>query len=241
MQWHELDAAFSVKASGVLPADVTLFGDLLDAVRACREVSFDYRKLTATKSERRTVRPYHVGQIEHGWYLIAHDAERQALRTFALQRITQLQVMKSKFERDPRFNARDHLGGGFGVWSYDGSGSQGHEVRIRLEGYAARVVAERQWHSSQGIRKLKPDGSVIEFQATLAGLEEITRWVLSWGSKARVLGPPELRQRVRDELAQMQASDAPTVRRNPAQGKRALASAALGSQRTRKRVFKAAP
>ncbi|MFZ4594966.1 MAG: helix-turn-helix transcriptional regulator [Verrucomicrobiaceae bacterium] len=203
IHWHELDAAFSVKASGVLPADVTLFGDLLDAVRACREVSFDYHKLTGSKPEHRTVQPYHVGQIEHGWYLLAYDPARKAMRTFALQRITKLQVLKSKFERNPRFNARDHLGGGFGVWSYDEKPNHAHEISIRFEGYAARVVAERMWHSSQEIRKLKPDGSVIEFQAKLSGLEEITRWVLSWGSKAKVLGPTELKKRVREELEKM--------------------------------------
>lgn len=76
-------------------------------------------------------------------------------------------------------------------------------MHIRLEGYAARIVAERQWHPTQAIRKIKPDGSVIEFQADLAGLEEITRWVLSWGSKARVIGPPELEKRVKDELTKI--------------------------------------
>jgi predicted DNA-binding transcriptional regulator YafY len=59
------------------------------------------------------------------------------------------------------------------------------------------------WGVSQVIQKLKPDGSVIEFQATLSGLEEITRWVLSWGSKAKVLGPPELVKRVREEIEKM--------------------------------------
>jgi hypothetical protein len=44
-----------------------------------------------------------------------------------------------------------------------------HEVHIRLEGYAARIVAERQWHPTQAIRKIKPDGSIIEFQADLPG------------------------------------------------------------------------
>ncbi|MCX6852049.1 MAG: WYL domain-containing protein [Verrucomicrobia bacterium] len=144
IEWHELDEAFSVKASGVLPADVTLFGDLLDAVRACREVNFDYHKLTGSKPEQRTVHPYHVGQIEHGWYLLAYDPARKAVRTFALQRITNLSLLKTKFVPDPNFNARDHLG----------------------------------------------------------------RWVLSWGSKAKVLGPPELKKRVREELGKMvQASE----------------------------------
>jgi predicted DNA-binding transcriptional regulator YafY len=175
-------------------------------VRACREVSFDYHKLTGSKPEHRTVQPYHVGQIEHGWYLLAYDPARKAMRTFALQRITNLQVLKPKFERSPRFNARDHLGGGFGVWSYEERPNHAHEISIRFEGYAARVVAERMWHSSQEIRKLKPDGSVIEFQATLSGLEEITRWILSWGSKATVIGPLELKKRVKDELERMVAN-----------------------------------
>ena len=206
IEWHELDKAFSVKASGVLPADVALFGDLLDAVRDCREVNFDYHKLNGNKPEQRTVHPYHVGQIEHGWYLLAYDPARKAVRTFALQRITNLTMLRTKFVRDPRFNARDHLGGGFGVWSYAGEEKRTHEVHIRFEGYAARVVGERQWHPTQAIRKLKPDGSVIEFQADLSGLEEITRWVLSWGSKAKVLGPPELVKRVREELEGMAKS-----------------------------------
>lgn len=206
IEWHELDDAFSVKASGVLPADVTLFGDLLDAVRATREVSFDYHKLSSPGPERRTVQPHHVGQIEHGWYVIAFDPARKGMRTFALQRISNLELTRSKFARQPGFNARDHLGGGFGVWNYADENRPKHEVHILFEDYAARVVAERQWHPTQAIRKLKPDGSVIEFQADLSGLEEVTRWVLSWGSKARVLGPPELKKRVKDELAKMSAN-----------------------------------
>jgi predicted DNA-binding transcriptional regulator YafY len=157
----------------------------------------------SSKPETRTVRPHHIGQIEHGWYLIAFDPARKAMRTFALQRISNLEIHKVKFTRQMGFNARDHLGGGFGVWSYAGEQKRKHEVHIRLEGYAARIVAERQWHPTQAIRKLKPDGSVIEFQADLSGLEEITRWVLSWGSKAQVIGPPELVSRVAEEVEGM--------------------------------------
>jgi len=125
------------------------------------------------------------------------------MRTIALQRLTNLEVLKSKFERDKGFSARTHLGGGFGVWRYYEKENHTQEIRIRFEGYAARVVGERMWHGSQEIVQLKPDGSVIEFRARLSGLEEITRWVLSWGSKARVLGPQALKKRVKDELRAM--------------------------------------
>ncbi len=53
------------------------------------------------------------------------------------------------------------------------------------------------------VETIRPDGSVIEFRARLSGLEEITRWVLSWGSKAQVLGPVALKKRVKDELLAM--------------------------------------
>lgn len=146
------------------------------------------------------MRPYHLGQIEHGWYLVGHDVERRGWRTFALQRMTGLEVLAERFQRDRAFNVQDHLGGGFGVWSYADDGSTPlHEVRVRLDGYAARVVAERRWHPTQEVVLLKEDGSEVEFRARLAGLEEITRWVLSWGSRARALGPAELVERVRRE------------------------------------------
>lgn len=202
--WHELDEAFSVKTAGVLPADALLFGDLLDAVRSRREVRFDYHKLSAPAPERRTVRPHHLGQIENGWYVVAFDPARRAMRTFALQRMANLELTPTRFERDPDFNARSYLGGGFGVWSYPGEPPGRYRVVLRFADYAARVVAERLWHPSQILRKLEPDGSRIEFQADLAGLEEITRWVLSWGSKVSVLGPPELQDRIRQELKAMQ-------------------------------------
>ena len=205
IQWHELDEAFSVKATGVLMADVALFGQLMDAVKSRREIRFEYQKLTVSSPEARRVQPYHVGQIEHGWYLLAWDGEREAMRTFALQRIRHLELLETVFVRDPQFRAEDQMGAGFGVWSYHGADEAEYEVCIMFEGYAARVVSERQWHASQEIKLLKPDGSEIEFRVKLHGLEEITRWVLSWGSKARVMGPEALRERVRGEAEQMVA------------------------------------
>lgn len=202
-RWHDLDAAFSVRMAGVLPADVSLFSDLLNAVMSCREVTFDYHKLTATKPGARHVRPYHVGQIDHGWYVIAFDLARRAMRTFALQRISNLQVLNERFERPKEFSAKDHLEGSFGVWHHDSSDYMSHDVRIRFEGYAARIVAERQWHPSQDIRRLDRDGNAIELRVHVTGLEEITRWILSWGSKAKVIGPAELKERVRGEVEKM--------------------------------------
>lgn len=117
-----------------------------------------------------------------------------------------LELLKSRFRRDPAFNMRDYLSGGFGVWSY-GAGAERLAVRVRFTGWAARVVAERQWHPSQVITPVGEDGSEIEFRAELAGLEEITRWVLSHGRHARVLEPEALRRRIEAEIAVMSSAE----------------------------------
>lgn len=198
LQWQELDEAFSMKTTGALKSDVAVFTTLVDAVLGHREVTFDYRKLTGRGKEHRRVQPYHVGQLQNGWYLIAHDLKRQEMRKFALQRLSGLEVLKTRFQRDPAFSIREYLSSGFGVWGY-APGAERFEVRIRFTGWAARVVAERQWHTSQSITPITDDGSEIEFRAEVAGLEEITRWVLGHGRHACVLLPGVLREAVQAE------------------------------------------
>lgn len=202
LRWQDLDEAFSMKATGGLKSSVEVFTALVDAVLGQSEISFDYQKSPGSKKERRQVQPYHVGQLQNGWYLIANDLLRKDKRTFALQRMSDLKILKTKFKRDPAFNIRDYLGSGFGVWSY-GSEVERFEVCIRFTGWAARYVAERQWHASQKITPLKEDGSEIEFRAEVAGLEEITRWVLGHGRYAKVIGPEALRKAVQAEARAM--------------------------------------
>lgn len=201
--WSDLDEAFSRKSVEAQPRDVKLFGQLADAVLKRLEVTFSYRKLGAPTSESRRVRPYHLGEVEGGWYLIAHDLERGELRTFALPRLTRLKVTTKTFERPINFNGRDHLSRSFGVWSVAGDSTR-HLVRVELIGYAAQLATERRWHPSQEITALNAKGSRVEVRFEVGRLEEVLRWVLSFGRQAKVLGPPELSRMVKDELAAMQ-------------------------------------
>ena len=82
----------------------------------------------------------------------------------------------------------------------EGEKSNQYLIRIRFRGFAARVVAERRWHPSQEVIPVKPDGSEIDLVLRLSALEDITRWILGYGSFAKVLEPQELRERVASEL-----------------------------------------
>lgn len=198
--WSDLDQAFSVKSLGMTERDAFLFDRLAKAVLESRELNFEYRKLADDRPTKRRLQPYHLAEIDGGWYLIGHDLDRGARRTFAVQRMRAVHLTNKRFVRSRDFRLEDHFAGSFGVWSGEDKGGARFNVRIRFFGFAARVVAERRWHPSQEIVAVEPDGSVIDLRLSLSALEDIARWTMGYGSHAEVLEPDELRARVSAEL-----------------------------------------
>ena len=133
--------------------------------------------------------------------MIGHDVERGALRTFALPRMTRTKLLAGGFERPEDFDGREYLRRSFGIWH--SAGDHIHLVRVILKDYAARIAQERRWHPTQETTALDAKGNKVEVRFEAGALEEVVRWVLSFGSKAEVVGPPELRQLVREELKLM--------------------------------------
>ncbi|HJT79799.1 MAG TPA: WYL domain-containing transcriptional regulator [Chthoniobacterales bacterium] len=192
MTWTDLDSAISFRTTGRSTTDVHLFEQLSHALFKHLEVRFEYKKPAGNRYEQRHVQPYHLGCIENLWYLFAFDVDRQQLRTFALPRIRDVRVSKTKFKRPPDFSIGKFLGESFGVFSKPTKTR--YAVRIRFDDFAAPRIQERQWHPSQKIRPLK--NGAIELSLTLGNLEEIERWILSWSTHAQVLSPPELKTRI---------------------------------------------
>lgn len=73
-----------------------------------------------------------------------------------------------------------------------------HTVKVRISPGWARWVGEKIWHESQKVTKL-PDGS-LEITFRVAGLDEIKRWVLSFGPEAVVLEQEKLKETIRKDL-----------------------------------------
>jgi proteasome accessory factor B len=169
---------------------------------------FLYRKPGTKTPEARRVHPYHLTCTDNRWYLLAHDVEREDIRTFALGRISAPDLATDHFPRPAHFDPEKYLRGSFTVMKGDGD----HEVVIEFDPWAADVVRGRQWHSSQQVTNL-PDGR-SRMTMRLSGLEEVERWVLSWGTHATVISPTALADRVHTIAATL-AQRYPTPSRPP--------------------------
>ncbi|MFL6584333.1 MAG: helix-turn-helix transcriptional regulator [Chthoniobacterales bacterium] len=189
--WAEVDDVISFRSTGGSVADLQLFEALSEAVLRSREIAFEYRKLRGAAYEERSVQPYHLASIDNQWYLFAFDTARRQVRTFALPRMRAVRVSDRTFRRPQNFSISSILSQSFGVFSPSGK----HRVRIAFDAFAGRLVSERTWHESQRTRPGRKGGIVLELE--LGSLEEIERWILSWGTHARALAPDELVQRIR--------------------------------------------
>lgn len=181
----------SFKNIGLGKTDLAIFNPLSAAVLHQDEVTFNYRKPGTAQASQRRVHPYHLANRENLWYLVGFDAERQALRTFALPRILKVALTKEKFVRPEDFSPETFFANALGVLG----GSGDFRVVIRFTAAAAERVREREWHESQEMRELPGGG--LEVEMRLGALEEVEQWILGWGAAAEVIGPAKLRANIR--------------------------------------------
>ena len=140
----------------------------------------------------------HLACVESHWYLFAFDLGRDALRTFALTRMSDVEVLSQAFTPPDDFDPNDYLKGSFSVFR----GTDDFEVVIDFDRWAADLIRGRQWHASQDLTEL-PRGQ-LRMTLRLNNLEEIERFLLSWGIHATVVRPKALVTRLRQITEQLQ-------------------------------------
>lgn len=174
-----------------------VLGILLSAIDSGRAVQFPHRSSRAAPYTTRTVEPWGVLTDKGRWYLVGHDRDRDAVRTFRLSRIgpdvTQIGQAGAVTVPDgvdlPQIVARAvaeaPTGAKATVWVADGRGT-----------------ALRRVGSSIGTRQLGGrDGEVIEID--ISSSDRLAREITSYGADAIALEPQSLRE---DVLARLRGA-----------------------------------
>ena len=141
--------------------------------------------------------PYALLFSVRAWYAVGYRSDREALRTLKLSRFTKCTPTGRGYEIPAGFSVEEHLGNAWGMIR----GDTEYDVELRIAPRFAETFADTQWHRTQDLEWLD-DGGVV-FRCRVAGLDEITWWVLGLGSQCTVVAPPELRERVLGEARAM--------------------------------------
>ncbi len=139
------------------------------------------------------VDPYTLVLAKGGLYLLGHAHNRNAIRLFAVERIAALTVTRQHFELPDDFDPEACFADAFGLVR-----DQPMQVTVRFDRDVAQTVRERIWRPGQLVTDQPDGGLLLSFEAS--GALELLAWVLSYGSHAELLEPPELRRELRRQL-----------------------------------------
>jgi predicted DNA-binding transcriptional regulator YafY len=151
--------------------------------------------------ERFSFETYNLVNLNGAWYLLGRLIEKDERRAIPLNRVRGLKETEESYSVPKNFTLNEALDDAFG---FNLSGEP-YRVRLRFRGQAAQLVAEREWHASQRLL-FEPDGRLtLTLQTT--HLEELSRWVIGFGSEVEILGPEALRRICRRRLTDFIATN----------------------------------
>jgi proteasome accessory factor B len=193
-----VDEVLSVRPFAPGDAELETFEVLTRAVRERRAVRFVYRKHGQLRTAEKCVHPYRVAYVNNQWTLFARDPKAgEAVRKFILARLSKPELTAEKFTVPGKFDLDKELSGSLGVFK----GKDDHVVVVDFDAWGADDVRGRRWHSSQELIEL--GAGRLRVKLRLNSLEEVERWVLSFGRHCSVLQPRQLAERVRETAAEL--------------------------------------
>lgn len=186
---------------GPAPADDDkqrqVVGKLVEASLHNRQARMRYFSLSSGRAKEYVLHPYRVVYAQGGMYLLAFVPEYDELRTFAINRIEQLSLLETNFQREASL-PEEPFSHSLGV--HHGTPET---VTVEFEAHVAAFVEGRKWHPSQATERL-PDGRIrLTLQVSIDWA--LKGWILSFGPLARVTAPATLATAVRDDFARAAA------------------------------------
>ena len=170
-----------------------IIGQLMDAMLKNETCYLTYHSFYDDKIKNFKVDPLHFFENDGGLYLLVNTTTFGDIRTLAVERIQEITRTGSSFEYPEDFDPEELLESAFDIVYEDPV-----RVKIWFSADQARYIKERKWSENQEIMD-QEDGSIILSMET-SGWWDVKKWVLSYGSGAKVIEPEAFRMEIVNEL-----------------------------------------
>ncbi len=193
---HGSGKALPIERIRVIPwgerkLDQQVFRIVAGAVLERRQLRFRYRARTTNADSRRSVSPQRLTHYRDNWYLDVWDHDREALRSFAVDRIAEAHALDTAAIDVGESDLNELLASSYGIFA----GKPKAWATIRFSSHAARWVADEHWHSQQKGEWLA-DGR-YELMLPYSNSKELLMDVLKYGPDAEVVSPLSLREEMK--------------------------------------------
>lgn len=174
------------------PGGSEFLAPLFKAIKEEVWVNFDYASFKSGERKRRRVIPLLLKQYRNRWYLISFDFDKEAYTTYALDRMSELDLSKDQAIRPLDFDSDNFFRYAVGI---SNSNLPPEKVIMKASKVAAKYLESLPLHHSQTL-KINKDGSA-KLSLLVGVSEELIREILSFGGSLQVVKPDALRSEVR--------------------------------------------
>ena len=164
-----------------------LYG-LLHAIKNKVQISFSYKKFWEDEMSQRTAEPYALKEFKNRWYVLANDLKDNKVKSFALDRLTELEITRKKFQLPIDFDVNEHYKYCFGIISPNEH--QPQEVILSFDQFQGKYIKTLPLHESQVI--LKDNEEELLIKLTLFLTHDFLMEILSYGDNVKVIQPESL-------------------------------------------------
>jgi predicted DNA-binding transcriptional regulator YafY len=185
-KYIQFEAAVSTGGNDYLPT-------LLEGIQAQKRVWFMYTSFQQQQSKPRKVSPLFLKEYRNRWYLICFDLQKQDISTFALDRMTDLQLLDEAAQIPSDFNATDYFRDAIGITAFRGEALR---IVLKADAIAARYIETQAFHQSQKLLEKHDAYSIFELRILVT--EEFIRSLLGYAGEVEVIEPQSLRKTLKE-------------------------------------------
>ncbi len=180
-----------------------LYG-LLHAIKNKLLAKFEYYKFWDQTVTHRLVEPFFLKEARNRWYVVAKDSNDNRIKTFGLDRISELEITKRKFKRPFDINLDSMFQDCIGIINPEDEAPQ--RIVLSFTKFQGQYIKSYPFHRSQ---KVIENGEEINVELFIKITHDFLMELLSYGEEMSVLEPKTLI----DELVSIHSSSAKLLQR----------------------------
>jgi len=169
---------------------------IIHAIQNRYILNFTHQKHWDNESTQRVVYPIAVKESQQRWYLVALEISSTTVKTFGMDRISNLKITDTKF-KPIAYNVEKEFKHAFGVETYEPA----KKVVLEFSNKQGNYIKTFPLHESQNIIEEDEDTVLIEIYIHLT--HDIEMELLKYGSHVKVLEPECLIETMKKRVGEM--------------------------------------
>lgn len=170
------------------------FHGILYAIQNSKMIKYTYHKYWNDEVSVRLLAPYRLKEFKSRWYVVGKDEKDGRIKTFGLDRISDLEITAKKFSFPTGFDLNELYENCFGIINPEGLKPE--TIILSFDAEQGKYIKSFPLHHSQQI--LKDEENELQISIHVLPSFDLVMEILSYGERVKVIEPKSLRDEVKN-------------------------------------------